>query len=315
MSYPGDWESRRRLVFLSDEYQCRHCGAMGGRFGAANLECHHIVPKRMDGSDHPRNLITLCEACHTELHRAQESDGACSRSGWDAITSGSVGEVFKRPVSACFTRLSDFALTILVVAMLGSFVGIGLNGVSLTSIAAGTVRVGTVAVRERFHLLPWIAGLVGLRYLQSLADIVRSTERLDTVTPFGGWKPYVWVATGMLVCSWALLLWGDIAWWRAAVESGALLRGFYAVSLLTATLALTGAYLFGHRDGVTDTWLWRRLALLHLAAAPGVTAVSSGPVFGAGTLLSVTAPVCVCAMLASSAVQPIKNEGTDPTRS
>ncbi|TKX47177.1 HNH endonuclease [Halorubrum sp. SD690R] len=299
MSYPGDWESRRRLVFLSDEYQCRHCGAKGGRFGAANLECHHIVPKRMDGSDHPRNLITLCEVCHTELHRVQESDRVCSHSTWDAIISGSASDVIGRPVLACLTRVSDFALAGLVVAMLGGIMSIALDGVSLTSTVAATWRVGTVVGQERFRLLPWIAGLLGLRYLQFLANVVRSTEGFNTVIPFGGWKPYVWVATAVLVCAWALVLWGDAVWWRTTVEKGVLPRSIYALCLLTATLTVTGTYLFGRRDGVSDTWLWYRVALLHFTVVLGATAVGTGPVSGGGPVFAVTAPVCACTVLAA----------------
>ena len=32
-------------------------------------EVHHIRPRHLGGTDHPRNLVPLCEACHDEIHR------------------------------------------------------------------------------------------------------------------------------------------------------------------------------------------------------------------------------------------------------
>jgi len=32
-----------------------------------NLEEHHIVPKRLNGSNNKSNLVTLCKSCHNKL--------------------------------------------------------------------------------------------------------------------------------------------------------------------------------------------------------------------------------------------------------
>ena len=32
------------------------------------LEAHHILPRHLGGSDHPRNLMTLCRDCHMAVH-------------------------------------------------------------------------------------------------------------------------------------------------------------------------------------------------------------------------------------------------------
>lgn len=67
-----DWVSReyrkwRQQVFKRDNYTCQVCGDSTG----GNLNAHHIKPYR----DYPElrreitNGITLCEACHVEVHR------------------------------------------------------------------------------------------------------------------------------------------------------------------------------------------------------------------------------------------------------
>jgi len=44
-----------------------------------NLERHHILPQRFDGSDHPDNIVTVCHECHWKLERLYNKDL------WDAI--------------------------------------------------------------------------------------------------------------------------------------------------------------------------------------------------------------------------------------
>ena len=43
-------------------YKCYFCGNEAS-------EVHHIRPRQLKGSDHPGNLIPLCELCHDEIHR------------------------------------------------------------------------------------------------------------------------------------------------------------------------------------------------------------------------------------------------------
>lgn len=42
---------------------CRICGKRPTK------EVHHIRPRFLKGTDHPRNLIGLCLECHDEVHR------------------------------------------------------------------------------------------------------------------------------------------------------------------------------------------------------------------------------------------------------
>lgn len=65
--YSTEYKRWRFDVFARDHFTCQHCGdARGG-----NLVAHHIKPF----ADHPDlrfdvpNGITLCEVCHTALHR------------------------------------------------------------------------------------------------------------------------------------------------------------------------------------------------------------------------------------------------------
>ncbi len=49
----------RFLVFRRDEYTCRICGQKGGE-----LQVDHVVPLARGGSDHERNMQTLCKDCN-----------------------------------------------------------------------------------------------------------------------------------------------------------------------------------------------------------------------------------------------------------
>lgn len=61
----------RTAVFQRDNYNCRHCGYSAGGI----LNAHHIKPF----ATHPElrldvgNGITLCEVCHTEVHRSRKA--------------------------------------------------------------------------------------------------------------------------------------------------------------------------------------------------------------------------------------------------
>lgn len=56
----------RRLTLKRDHYRCTVCGAF------TELQVHHIVPRRLGGSDELSNLVTLCAACHLQLHHDPE---------------------------------------------------------------------------------------------------------------------------------------------------------------------------------------------------------------------------------------------------
>lgn len=61
-----DWERVQRKVKARDR-RCRYCGT------TERLTVHHIVP-RPDGTNHPRNLITLCVACHDAVEAPPETN-------------------------------------------------------------------------------------------------------------------------------------------------------------------------------------------------------------------------------------------------
>jgi hypothetical protein len=69
--YPENWDRIRRRVYRRDDYTCQNCGTVGGAKGNAELHAHHIIPRSQAGSDQPKNLTTLCQACHSQLHGRQ----------------------------------------------------------------------------------------------------------------------------------------------------------------------------------------------------------------------------------------------------
>lgn len=58
------WEALKQCILERDEHSCQICGCTDRL-----LEVHHIMPKYLKGRNHPRNLITLCDQCHDEVHR------------------------------------------------------------------------------------------------------------------------------------------------------------------------------------------------------------------------------------------------------
>ena len=65
------YDSLRSQVLRRDGWRCQFCGAM------SNLEVHHKDFRSHSGDDSEENLIALCNACHTALHRSWEGRG-----GW-----------------------------------------------------------------------------------------------------------------------------------------------------------------------------------------------------------------------------------------
>lgn len=50
-----------KKVLERDKYQCYICGKN------TNLHIHHIVPRRLGGSDDIENLVALCSGCHMSV--------------------------------------------------------------------------------------------------------------------------------------------------------------------------------------------------------------------------------------------------------
>lgn len=60
-------ENIRKAVILRDSCKCMDCGKSN-----CILEVHHVVPRRMKGSDTLGNLITLCSNCHDKTEGIEE---------------------------------------------------------------------------------------------------------------------------------------------------------------------------------------------------------------------------------------------------
>ncbi len=54
------WSQIAMLIQQRDSFRCQSDGCEEQE----GLEVHHIIPRRVDGSDHPKNLITLCHKHH-----------------------------------------------------------------------------------------------------------------------------------------------------------------------------------------------------------------------------------------------------------
>lgn len=55
-------ENIRKAVIIRDNNTCQMCGKKKGL-----MEVHHILPKRLSGTDNINNLITLCHKCHKKV--------------------------------------------------------------------------------------------------------------------------------------------------------------------------------------------------------------------------------------------------------
>ncbi len=59
-------ENLRIACLMRDGYQCQQCGKQRVR-----LEAHHIIFREQGGKDTLTNLLTLCAACHKEIHQGK----------------------------------------------------------------------------------------------------------------------------------------------------------------------------------------------------------------------------------------------------
>ncbi|MEH6995355.1 RNA-guided endonuclease IscB [Neobacillus drentensis] len=55
-------ENIRKAAVIRDHNCCQDCGKTNTK-----MEVHHIIPKRLNGSDSIHNLITLCSTCHGDV--------------------------------------------------------------------------------------------------------------------------------------------------------------------------------------------------------------------------------------------------------
>ena len=61
---PDVYEQLRNQILGRDGWRCQSCGSM------SNLEVHHKDFRSHSGADSEENLITLCNGCHTKIHRS-----------------------------------------------------------------------------------------------------------------------------------------------------------------------------------------------------------------------------------------------------
>ena len=60
------WYTRRRLIIQRDGKRCVYCEE-GGWF--YDLHVHHLKYHADFGKDEPKDLVTVCEKCHSEIHK------------------------------------------------------------------------------------------------------------------------------------------------------------------------------------------------------------------------------------------------------
>jgi hypothetical protein len=56
----------KAYVLHRDNYTCQKCKTKKGK-----LHVHHIIFRSNGGTNSPENLITLCESCHSKLHKGE----------------------------------------------------------------------------------------------------------------------------------------------------------------------------------------------------------------------------------------------------
>lgn len=62
------WVTIMFAILKRDNQTCTECGKTETS-GNYQIHVHHIIPRWAGGTDHPRNLRTLCAKCHTEVHQ------------------------------------------------------------------------------------------------------------------------------------------------------------------------------------------------------------------------------------------------------
>lgn len=61
------WKTAREYILWRDDCHCRVCDESWKRDNPVDV--HHIIPRKDGGTNHPRNLVTLCEKHHQETFK------------------------------------------------------------------------------------------------------------------------------------------------------------------------------------------------------------------------------------------------------
>jgi len=275
---PGDWSARRRAAFVRDEFQCQHCGAEGGQYGDASLECHHILPRRIGGSHELENLLTLCETCHKQIHRGETGSSVCEHTGGGPTKLGaavaSVTGVVGRPLARFIDAVSLGLLVLIFVIALGTALPHQSPQETLTPIRLVTREIfrspGVAAV--------WIGSFVWLQLLIAAQPVVRSIPSESVPEPPAGrWSQ--WFGFGLLLVVIGLA--------GMTVASHRFITGEYfpTLSVLTAsyniglavTLGAGSANIFQDASEITPRW--RQFSILTSCVIVGATAIMTA-IFG-----------------------------------
>lgn len=59
----SEWINLSREVKKRDNYTCFNCGK---KFKSSDLDCHHIIPYRINKNNNIANLKIFCKSCHTK---------------------------------------------------------------------------------------------------------------------------------------------------------------------------------------------------------------------------------------------------------
>jgi len=67
--------STRQIVLERDDNRCQRCdiSVAAGDENGVGFQLHHIVPFSAGGPNHPDNLVTLCNDCHTLAHQQMKT--------------------------------------------------------------------------------------------------------------------------------------------------------------------------------------------------------------------------------------------------
>jgi RNA-directed DNA polymerase len=65
MARKSVWGYKKRLVGKTTNYICKVCGAV--MYPDDDTHVHHVVPKKLGGSDEIGNLILLHRECHKQV--------------------------------------------------------------------------------------------------------------------------------------------------------------------------------------------------------------------------------------------------------
>jgi len=109
----------RRRVYGRDDYRCQRCEQANDSRGATELRTRRIVPRSRGGTDHPRNLVTLCRKCDEEVSEHHVIGSAdritlCRSADPSGSVSSSVGEVALLFVGGC---VLPFFITLFLMAL------------------------------------------------------------------------------------------------------------------------------------------------------------------------------------------------------